>query len=240
MGLLRYVGARVKNSGLFALSRMRGGYSHFGQDLWVVRTFKGMRGGYFVDVGAYLPVVASNTYLLEKEFGWKGICIEANATLHKKLLAKRSCACVQACVSSNGQDADFLVEGGAYAGMVDHYPQGHRAALLKYLPRGRVLRQDAWKTQRVKTVTLESILDAQHAPAVMEYLSMDVEGAELSILQSFPFHRYRFLAMTVEHNSRPAYRLQLRSLLEEHGYVLSQAGSLDDFYVHQELLDRMT
>lgn len=238
MGLLRYVGARVKNSGLFAMARMRGGYSHFGQDLWVAQTFQGMRGGYFVDVGAYHPVIASNTYLLESQYGWKGICIEANPKLYKKLLTKRSCACVQACVSCDGQDADFLIDGGAYAGMVDHYPQGHRAALLNYLPRGRVLSRGAWKTQRMSTVTLESILDAQHAPSVMEYLSIDIEGAELSILQTFPFERYRFLAMTVEHNSRPVYRMQLRSLLQQHGYTLSQAGSLDDFYVHRDLLNR--
>jgi hypothetical protein len=122
--------------------------------------------------------------------------------------------------------------------MVDHYPQGHRAALLNYLPRGRVLSRGAWKTQRISTVTLESILDAQHAPSVMEYLSIDIEGAELSILQTFPFERYRFLAMTVEHNSRPEYRMQLRSLLQQHGYALSQAGSLDDFYVHRDLLNR--
>ncbi len=228
----------MKNSGLFAMARMRGGYSHFGQDLWVAQTFQGLRGGYFVDLGAYLPIVASNTYLLEHRYGWNGICIEANPKLYKKLLAKRSCACVQACVSCDGQDADFLIEGGAYAGMINHYPQGHRAALLNYLPRGRVVSQGAWKTQRMNTVTLESILDAQHAPSVMEYLSIDIEGAELSILQTFPFHRYRFLAMTVEHNSRQEYRAQLRSLLQSQGYVLDQAGSLDDFYVHSQLRSR--
>lgn len=235
MSLLRYAGARVKNSGLFALARMKGGYSHFGQDLWVAETFGGMHGGFFVDLGAYLPIVASNTYLLERKFGWKGICIEASSKLCKKLRAKRSCICVEACVSGNGADADFLIEGGAYAGMVSQYPQGHRAALLKYLPRSRVLQGEAWKTQRMPTVTLESILDAQRAPPVMEYLSIDVEGAELSILQTFPFHRYLFLAMTVEHNSRAEYRNQLQETLRRHGYIRVQPGNLDDFYVHEQL-----
>ncbi|HRH94135.1 MAG TPA: FkbM family methyltransferase, partial [Candidatus Peribacteria bacterium] len=213
MSFVRYVAARVKNGGLFAYARTRGGYSHFGQDLWVAERLRGKRGGFFVDLGAYTPVVANNTYLLESRYGWKGICIEANPRLFAKLKAKRRCVCVEACVSGDGKPAEFLADGGAYGGMVEQYPAGHDATLLKYLPHCNVTEGGKLKTRRVETVLLADILQAHGAPPVIDYLSMDVEGAELSILRTFPFDRYRMLTMTVEHNSRPEYRKDISDVL---------------------------
>ena len=64
-----YIGARIKNAGRFALARLHGSYSEFGQDRWVINDlFDGMHGGFFVEVGAYNGVVASNTCLLEREY----------------------------------------------------------------------------------------------------------------------------------------------------------------------------
>ena len=51
------------------------------------------------------------------------------------------------------------------------------------------------------------------APSVMEYLSLDIEGAEFFVMQHFPFDKYKFLTLTVE---RPK---QLRKLLEDNNYV---------------------
>ena len=47
------------------------------------------RGGFFVEIGAYNGVDLSNTYLLEKSFGWTGILAEPNPQHHDHIRAKR-------------------------------------------------------------------------------------------------------------------------------------------------------
>lgn len=52
--------------------------SQIGQDEWVVEVFKGKRGGTFLDVGCHETKNLSNTWALEKDFGWRGIAIDVD------------------------------------------------------------------------------------------------------------------------------------------------------------------
>ena len=58
--------------------------SQFGQDLQVLSFYNGKRDGFFVDIGAYDGKYISNTYMLEKNFDWKGICVEPNIRYFNK------------------------------------------------------------------------------------------------------------------------------------------------------------
>ena len=51
-------------------------YSQLGQDLFVLEVLKEKKNGTFLDVGCADYKNISNTYLLEKEYGWKGIGID--------------------------------------------------------------------------------------------------------------------------------------------------------------------
>jgi hypothetical protein len=63
------------------------------------------------------------------------------------------------------------------------------------------------------TVTLQQIFQRFHVPKVIDYLSLDVEGAEYFIMKSFPLQDYTIRIMTIE---RPID--SLRKLLEQKGY----------------------
>ena len=66
--------------------------SQKGQDRWIIQeVFKGKRDGYFVDLAASDGVKINNTVLLEKHFGWKGVCIEPNPGFFKRLKQNRKC-----------------------------------------------------------------------------------------------------------------------------------------------------
>lgn len=67
--------------------------------------------------------------------------------------------------------------------------------------------------QRRFTVSLKSLFRKFNVPAVIDYLSLDVEGAEELIMHDFPFDEYRFRILTVE---RP--NLALQALLKGNGY----------------------
>lgn len=51
-------------------------YSQCGQDLIVLKYLENKRNGYFLDIGSGYPITINNTYLLEKNYGWKGISID--------------------------------------------------------------------------------------------------------------------------------------------------------------------
>lgn len=184
-----------------------------GQDYWVAgEVFNEREGGWFVDIGAHDGVYISNTYLLEKRYGWTGICVEANPENFVRLRMHRSAVCVQACVNAKEGKAEFAKDG-AFSGMVD---TGTSAPL-------------GTEVISVSTRTLTSILDEYRAPAQMDYLSVDVEGAEERVFAGFDFDRYAFKCLTVERPPDP-----LRKVLLERGYVLvREVPSLDAFYIHE-------
>jgi FkbM family methyltransferase len=193
--------------------------SQVGQDRWVAETLAFKRDGYFVDIGAYDGVHISNSYYLEKELGWRGICAEANFELYQKLVMSRSVACDLCAVNS-------------YNGICKFQPQDLS---------GKV--QDAG--QVVPSKTLEAILDQHAAPKIVDYLSLDVEGLEFEILKVFPFDKYSFKLITVEHNlylNGPQLKTQLKEVLTANGYeitrenVADSGNAFEDWYVHSGFL----
>jgi methyltransferase FkbM-like protein len=198
------------------------GHSYQGQDRFVIEVLGGLRNGFFLDSGASDGVSGSNTLLLESEFGWRGICVEPNASLFARLARARRCACVNCCLYDRPAEVAFLEAAGVFGGIVEEYDPG----MLRYA-RGIVGGEDV-VTKRARTI--HSILRELGAPRVIDYWSLDTEGSELAILRSFPFDEYAVRVLTVEHNLTSS-REQIRRFLEERGYRRVRALGIDDGYV---------
>ena len=178
---------------------MRKYYSHFGEDKWVAEEiFKLKKNLYFVDLGAGDGIYVSNTYFFEKYLNWKGICIEASDVLFEKLKKNRTCICEHACVDGNRQRVKFTNDKA-----------------LKEVPywrnlTGGIIDEDTRNSDRIidknfvwkETTTLKEILEKHKAPNVIDFFSLDVEGAEFRIMRDFPFDEYTFSTICVEKNSR--------------------------------------
>ncbi len=197
--------------------------SQIGQDKWAFETLKCKRNGYFVDVGAADGVDMSNTYVLEKEFGWTGIAVEAHGAMFQSLAANRSCNCVHACVMGDVREVEFQE-----AGFLSGAKEGFNAPTLERLKIEGVADGPIVK---MTSRTLADILDEHGAPAVIDFLSMDTEGSESAILGAFPFDRYSFRAICVEHNGFPEPMAKQRAILSGHGYTLVVAGVQDDYWI---------
>jgi hypothetical protein len=83
------------------------------------------------------------------------------------------------------------------------------------------------------TAGLKTLLKRFHAPAMIDYLSLDVEGAETFIMKGFPFDEYKFKVLTVE---RPKDELQ--DILNSHGYTkILDLKRGDTLWAHDSVRD---
>ena len=195
--------------------------SQLGQDLWILERTNYKKGGFFVEFGATDGVLLSNTYLLEKEFGWKGICMEPNPKFYENLKKNRSCTVSDACISGEtGKVINFILAdayGGdaAYAGDDSH--KDKRAAY-----------QEIGRTKKITTISLHDFLIKNSAPVDIDYISIDTEGSEYEILSAFPFDQWNVRLITVEHNF--TYRREeIQALLKKYGYRFTEM-QWDDWY----------
>jgi FkbM family methyltransferase len=156
-----------------------------GQDRWVIDLFARKRGGFFIEAGACDGIGASNTYALESSLGWKGICVEPNDEFFSQLVANRDCACENVCLGDQRGTVRFR-SAGYYGGIEERLSEHH----YEDFKDGTV--------QEKPCVLIEDLLVKHAAPKVIDYLSLDLEGGELAVLESFPFDRYEVLAMTIE------------------------------------------
>jgi len=198
-------------------------YAQAGQDLWVARdVFDFMPGGYFVDIGAADGVHLSNSCALERYLGWSGLCIEASPVAFSKLSKNRRAVCLNICLDEQPGEVLFAEDRGLYGGILGADTDNPPGSECPDSP-----------PVRLATRVLADILDEQKSPAVIDYLSLDVEGAEERVLKGFPFDRRIFRAATIERPGR-----SLRELLKSKGYLLvAELPNLDAFYIHESMKD---
>lgn len=189
-------------------------YSQIGQDAWVIERIS--EPGYFVDIGATDGITNNNTYALEGR-GWSGICVEPNLDCYTKLKNNRNCIISTAAIYPiGGKDLELIV-AGEYSTLYEYADSDHH-----YTKRQHGFRQ------RVVTMTLDELLKLHKAPKKIDYLSLDVEGAELDILKNFSWN-YEIRLITVEHNNG-RNKDPLADLLEGMGYKRAPEDSLWDHW----------
>ena len=197
--------------------------SQFQQDLFGMVTAGFKRGGYFVEFGAASGVQYSNSWMMEKCFGWSGIVSEPAHVWHDKLARSRTCHVETDCVwKATGEQIEFLQNDHGMLSAISGFGKAE----------GTVKGQAHVQSYSVRTISLMDMLDKYDAPEVIDFLSVDTEGSEFEILSAFDFSTRNIRAMVIEHNHKPQ-REDLYNLLTKNGYlrVLTHLSGPDDWYV---------
>jgi FkbM family methyltransferase len=199
--------------------------SQLGQDVFVLLESDFKRNGFFVEFGATNGIDLSNTYILEKHYGWTGILAEPAPIWHEGLIRNRAAAIDFDCVwSETGEELAFNIAPepelstiSAYSGVDQHSAVRKRSS-----------------PARVKTISLNDLLKKHHAPPHIDYLSIDTEGSEWEILRNLDFDTYSFSIITCEHNYSK-HRDDIYHLLSSKGYTRTLKGisKFDDWYVRR-------
>ncbi len=166
-------------------------YSQAKQDILFSLLFPG-KTRFFVDVGARDGVFISNTYILEKNYGWSGICIEPHPELFRMLEKNRQTKCINVAVA----DVDECGETLEFA-MWKEGPVGHSGILgIDYSHKDK-LKNYQHEIIKVKCFPLKKILRDEGIRRV-DVLDIDVEGAESSVLRSIDFTECHFNLISIE------------------------------------------
>ena len=214
-----------------ALNELPRSMAQLQQDLFALITSNFKVGGYFVEFGATNGINLSNSFLLEKHYGWSGILAEPARSWHPTLIKNRNVIIETKCVWSCS--GDFVLFNETEVGELSTVDS------LSAKDMHSDLRRKGQKYE-VETVSLEDLLICHNAPKYIDFLSIDTEGSEFEILNSFSFEKFTFGFICCEHNYTPNRDLVF-NLLTNNGYirVFSDFSKFDDWYVHSSLENRI-
>jgi FkbM family methyltransferase len=203
------------------------------------RVFRDVEAGCYLDVGACLPRIDSNTFALyEKQ--WRGICVEPLGPhgLRQEWEALRP--------------DDIFIE--AAAGQEEGSITFHVYDRAAQVSTGSLEMVEHWKGQElppshiieVPVHTVNSLLERHLNGRVLHLVSIDVEGMEKEVLLGFDLRKYRPWVMIIE-AILPGIQIPVHekweSLVLDAGYTMAYFDGANRFYVSNEkpdLLERFS
>jgi FkbM family methyltransferase len=187
------------------------------------------RNGFYVELGANDGALASNSYYFELKKGWRGVLIEPAQNLYLNCVKRRSeknhIFC-NACVPFDFKDEfvrmrysdSMTISDSLDLDLLDKEDFVKSGA--KHLLPGEITFEFG-----AKSATLNSLLIKSGAPRVIDFLSLDVEGAELPVLKGVDFNAFKFKYLLIECRNI----CELESFLNPFGYYLKEKFSHHDY-----------
>lgn len=158
------------------LRAKKGVASQYGQDVILYDIFNEYKSGIFVDLAAYAPKKLSNTYWLETCNEWSGFCIEGDPRKIVDLVKNRTCQVIPECVTETPRTVNF---GDSEISGINGINQYEKEGSFELDCR-----------------PLNVLLKHYGSPKRIDYMSLDVEGAEPEALNSVG--EYIIDTMTIE------------------------------------------
>jgi FkbM family methyltransferase len=194
-------------------------FSQYWEDRMILKIL-GDSAGSYVDIGAGSPIWGSNTFLFYR-LGWRGVTVDPikfNIFLHRVLRSKD--VQYENLVASESSIEMFHELSPWELSTTD--PQ----VLEQQIKDGAKL----VKSSLLKTITLGEIYK-NHPMSHPHFLSIDVEGQEMSVLLGMDFSNFKPDLICVEEHTNPIDGSQISDLLKIHGYALHRYNGISAMYI---------
>jgi FkbM family methyltransferase len=203
-------------------------FSQCGEDRIVSHLFSrllGIDAPTFLDIGANDPVILNNSYYFSSA-GCKGVLIEPDPTLYKKIVAKRPRdKCLNVGIGDSEQDAaDFFIfeppEFNTFSAESASDYQAHGMKLLRTI-----------------SIPLRSInqIISENFDSAPNFISLDAEGFDERIIRSMDFTKHRpevFCIETVDYSTQEKI-VGIQNLMIERGYSVYADTYINTIFVEK-------
>lgn len=145
------------------------------ENVFIEQFFGTTYRGYFVDIGAHDGCTCSNTYPLWKR-GWSGLFVEPDPITFNQLVAtyrgKDRASLLNAAVCLSDGPVEFMVHS-------DPERSGWHSLSSEWV--------STWEPDKVRKITVDGIrFSSLKLTASIDFLSIDTEGYDVTIVKSIP------------------------------------------------------
>ena len=205
-------------------------YSMEGEDLELLRITKNINQGFYVDAGCYHPLHLSNTFLLHKK-KWSGLNIDLSEfTIDLFNYMRPNDVNIHSAISNSEKEV-----------IVYHQKKiSQLTTIKKSIAQERM--QGPIKEKKMISKKLTTILnDSKFCNRKIDFLNIDLEGADMSALQSLDFEIYRPKIICVEITDKKIERSNIFNFLKKLNYKKkwSSIANINHIFVDQSFLERL-
>merc|ERR1712228_130858 len=198
--------------------------------------FYGKTNGIYLDIGSHKPLHLSNSAFFDQCLGWNGLCVEPTQT--SELFANvRSCNMAQKCVWSETKKLVMIFRSDGDASLIIDEKEQNR---IKQEVPDRV--KDLFECEAIDATDLLTNYKAKNKfgqeidllqNTEIDFISLDVEGAEVEFLSCFPFETYDVKVWSIEINKNEGLidELMLKNGFIKFTYLSYFQSRLDAIYV---------
>ena len=192
----------------------------------------------FLEFGATDGLELSNSFMLENTLNWSGVLSEPSPQWHEVLQENRKYTkIIKKCIwSESGKILDFFMSDRGNFSTLNEFIDSDRYSM----PLNTESRKKAGKLITVETISLNDVIKEYFNNTSPSYISIDTEGSEFKILESFNFENYRPKVFTVEHNFTEL-QSKIDELMVSKNYerIFRKLTSFDAWYVSKEALNEL-
>ena len=183
------------------------------EDTVILDYFKDRKNGFYVDVGCYHPIHRNNTHLLHKK-DWSGINIDTSEFSIDLFNYMRPKDLNYNCAISNKNEITKLF-----------YQKELSQLNTTEIDQAKTVFQGNIKEKKIQAFTLDEVLNkGKFKNNKIDYLDIDVEGADLKVLEGLSFDVYKPELVCVEIHAKEIKKSDIYNFLIDKNYELLWSG----------------